>query len=103
MRRSVYCTASFSICSLRRAKFPIIYPVLWLDYKVATHPDAGSSRGYTDRHCIIELPPVRLTLSRFQDKLAKVMLIQRPMRFGGLVKRKGLRDMNFERSGPRRP
>ena len=26
MRRSVYCTASFSICSLRRAKFPIIYP-----------------------------------------------------------------------------
>ena len=38
MRRSVYCTASFSICSLRRAKFPIIYPVLWLDYKVATHP-----------------------------------------------------------------
>ena len=26
MRRLVYCTASFSICSLRRAKFPIIYP-----------------------------------------------------------------------------
>ena len=48
MRRSVYCTASFSICSLRRAKFPIIYPVLWLDYKVATHPfrivpEGGSS------------------------------------------------------------
>jgi transposase-like protein len=28
VRRSVYCTASFSICSLRRAKFPIIYPDL---------------------------------------------------------------------------
>ena len=38
VRRLVYCTASFSICSLRRAKLPIIYPVLWLDYKVATHP-----------------------------------------------------------------
>ena len=38
VRRSVYCTASFSICSLRRAKLPIIYPGLWLDYKVATHP-----------------------------------------------------------------
>jgi len=25
-RRSVYCTASFSVCSLRGAKFPIIYP-----------------------------------------------------------------------------
>jgi hypothetical protein len=34
----VYCTASFSICSLRRAKFPIIYPDLRRDYKVATHP-----------------------------------------------------------------
>jgi hypothetical protein len=29
---------SFSVCSLRRAKFPIIYPDLQLDYKVATHP-----------------------------------------------------------------
>ena len=38
MRRLVYCTASFSIYLLQRAKFPIIYPVLWLDYKVATHP-----------------------------------------------------------------
>ena len=38
MRRSVYCTASFSVCSRRRTKFPIIYPDLRLDYKVATHP-----------------------------------------------------------------
>jgi hypothetical protein len=38
MRRSVYCTALFSVCSLRRAKFPIIYPDLGFDYKVATHP-----------------------------------------------------------------
>ena len=32
------CTTSFSVCSLRRAKFPIIYPDLRLDYIVATHP-----------------------------------------------------------------
>jgi hypothetical protein len=38
VRRSVWCTASFSVCALRRAKFPIIYPDLRLDYKVATHP-----------------------------------------------------------------
>gem|GEM_PF-5040933 len=40
MRRSVYSTTSFSVCSLRRAKFPIIYPDLRLNYKVATHPFA---------------------------------------------------------------
>jgi hypothetical protein len=28
----------FSVCSLRRAKFPIIFPDLRLDSKVATHP-----------------------------------------------------------------
>jgi len=33
-----YCTASFSVCSLRPTKLPIIYPDLRLDYKVATHP-----------------------------------------------------------------
>ena len=38
MRRSVYCTASFSVCSRRRTELPIIYPDLWLDYKLATHP-----------------------------------------------------------------
>ena len=40
MRRSVYCTATFSVCSLRRAKFPIIYPDIRLDYnyKLATLP-----------------------------------------------------------------
>src|SRR6202047_324831 len=32
------CAPSFSVCSLRRAKFAIIYPDLRLDYKVATHP-----------------------------------------------------------------
>ena len=35
---SVYCTTSFSVCSRRRTKMPIIYPDLRLDYKVATHP-----------------------------------------------------------------
>ena len=38
MRRSVYCTASFSICSLRRTKVLIIYPEFPLDYKLATLP-----------------------------------------------------------------
>jgi hypothetical protein len=28
VRRSVCCTASLSVCSLRQAKFPIIYPDL---------------------------------------------------------------------------
>ena len=35
---SVYCTTSFSVCSLRRTKIPIICPDLRLDYKLATHP-----------------------------------------------------------------
>ena len=41
MRRhqaSVCSIALFSVCSLRRVKFPIIYPDLRLDCKVATHP-----------------------------------------------------------------
>ena len=41
VRGSVYCTASFSICSLRRTKFPIIYPAFRLDYKLATLPSGG--------------------------------------------------------------
>jgi hypothetical protein len=32
------CTASFSVCSLRRANFTIIYPNLQLDCEVATLP-----------------------------------------------------------------
>ena len=43
VRRSVYCTASFPVCSLRRIELPIIYPDLWLDFKVATHPERVSS------------------------------------------------------------
>jgi transposase, IS6 family len=38
VRRSVYCTASFSVCSRHQTKLPIIYPNLRLNYKVATHP-----------------------------------------------------------------
>ena len=40
MRRSVYCTASFSICSLRRAKFPIIYPSFGSTTKLQHIPPA---------------------------------------------------------------
>jgi hypothetical protein len=38
VRRSVYCTASFSICSRRRTELPIIYADFRLDYKLATLP-----------------------------------------------------------------
>ena len=38
MRRSVYCTASFSVCSRRRTELPIIYADFRLDYKLATLP-----------------------------------------------------------------
>ena len=38
MRGSVYCTASFSVFSRRRAKLSIIYPDIRLDYKLATLP-----------------------------------------------------------------
>ena len=38
VRRSVYCTASFSVCSPRRTELPIIYADFRLDYKLATHP-----------------------------------------------------------------
>jgi transposase-like protein len=38
VRRLVYCTASLLVSSRRPTKFPIIYPDLRLDYKVATLP-----------------------------------------------------------------
>jgi hypothetical protein len=38
VRRLVYCNASFSVFSLRRAKLPIIYLDIRLDYKLATLP-----------------------------------------------------------------
>jgi hypothetical protein len=42
---SVFCTTSFSVCSRRRTKMPIIiYPDLRLDYKVATHPFSWCGR-----------------------------------------------------------
>jgi DDE domain len=34
----VYCTASFSVCSLRRAKFPIIYPTFGSTTKLQHFP-----------------------------------------------------------------
>jgi len=39
VRRSVYCTASLLVSSRRPTKFPVIYPDLRLDYKVATLPE----------------------------------------------------------------
>jgi len=38
VRRSVYRTASFSVCSRRRTELPIIYADFRLDYKLATLP-----------------------------------------------------------------
>jgi hypothetical protein len=49
VRGSVYCTASFSVCSLRRAKFATINPDLQLDYKVATHPVRSPCPSYTKK------------------------------------------------------
>ena len=46
MRRSVYCIASFSVCSRRRTELPIIYADLRLDYKLATLPSI--SRGWKE-------------------------------------------------------
>jgi hypothetical protein len=37
-----------------------------------------------------------LRLARLEDQLAKIVLIKRPMRFGGLIKRKAPRDMDLE-------
>ena len=54
------------------------------------------------RWCVIEVPPVRLMLSCLQDQLAEIVLIERTMRFGGLVTRKAPRDMDLERPDPRR-
>jgi hypothetical protein len=65
VRRSVYCTSYFSVCSRRRTKFPLIYPDLRLDYKVATHPSgvSGSSHPF--------LPTE--SLFRFGDNRSQVM------------------------------
>src|SRR5690242_19002204 len=49
-RRSVCCTASSSVYSLRRAKLTIICPDLLLDYKLATHPRRGLFVRYYFRH-----------------------------------------------------
>ena len=55
------------------------------------------------RRCGIVAQPVWLLLGRLEDKLAKIVLIKRAMRFGGLVKRKAPRDMDLERPGPGAP
>src|SRR5271165_1773576 len=69
MRRSVYCTASFSVCSLRRAKFPIIYPDLRLDYKVATHPGREPAELW---QFYIQLVEIEAAFKNLKDDLACV-------------------------------
>ena len=52
---SAYCTTSFSVCSRRRTKMPIICPDLRFDYNVATHP-AGEdphNPGQLDTHPLV--------------------------------------------------
>jgi hypothetical protein len=46
VRRSVYCTASFSVCSRRRTELPIIYANFRLNYKLATLPRLTTWVGY---------------------------------------------------------
>ena len=52
------------------------------------------------RRCGIVAQAVWLPLGRFEDKLAKIVLVKRAMRLGGLVKRKAPRDMNLEGPAP---
>jgi hypothetical protein len=56
---SVYCTTSFSVCSRRRTKMPIIYPSLRLDYKVATHPGKAQVPAHCQEDDLrLKLPPL---------------------------------------------
>ena len=48
MRRSAYCTVSFSVCSRRRTELPIIYADFRLDYKLATLPAVDSTGATID-------------------------------------------------------
>ena len=100
MRRSVYCTASFSVCSRRRTEFPIIYPDLRLDYKVATHPtrytgvvqDSGEGR-WTIQAAIEEAISAEVLTaalfvrfrSRQEHTFAEKMLSAMRNKFGGHV------------------
>ena len=56
MRGSVYCTASFSVCSLRRAKLSIIYTDIRLDYKLATLPQKEQRTVIIDYSVISNTP-----------------------------------------------
>jgi hypothetical protein len=48
VRRSAYCTVSFSVCSRRRTELPIIYADFRLDYKLATLPAGHPVGSYDD-------------------------------------------------------
>jgi hypothetical protein len=80
---SVYCTTSYSACSRRRTKMPIIYPDLRLDYKVATHPyllRPVSTSGKTDWSkpsgcCLIPVArPTKLYQSAFASCFKEIQL-----------------------------
>jgi hypothetical protein len=55
VRRSVYCTASFSVCSRRRTELPIIYADFRLDYKLATLPTQRSEKPDTARRHFLHI------------------------------------------------
>jgi hypothetical protein len=59
---SVYGTTSFSVCSRRRTKMPIIYPGLRLAYEGATQPDLESDLVQNCEDvfllCWIDAPPI---------------------------------------------
>jgi hypothetical protein len=60
VRRSVYCTASFSVCSSRRTELPIIYADFRLDYKLKTLPFGGDRSAKTASVPVTLSPTTRL-------------------------------------------
>ncbi len=63
--RSVCCTASFSVCSLRRAKLSIIYTDIRLDYKLATLPVQVYPFAFDPDVCLVDPPRV---IGRFEPR-----------------------------------
>jgi hypothetical protein len=72
VRRSVYWTASFSVCSLRRTELPIIYADFRLGNKLATlYSWEYYAVGESYEHCLSEflLPPTPVFLGAARSRV----------------------------------
>ena len=76
MRRSVYCTASFLVCSRRRTELPIIYADFRLDYKLATLPFCPLSRLAPSDRDLPTLVPSSMPLDRLNVLVDNAALMQ---------------------------